>query len=82
MSKYENKPGWGALFHNDKKPEGSKQPDYRGSLKLLSGEEIELAIWIKLDRNNKKFLSIGQSKPYDKKDKPKEIDGEIDEMGF
>lgn len=80
MSNYQNKPGFGALFHNDKKPEGSKQPDYRGEMKLLNGEDIELAIWIKLDKSNKKYLSISQSKPYNR-DAPAPAKND-DEMPF
>lgn len=68
MSNFQNKPGCGALFHNDKKPEGSNQPDYRGNMKLLNGTDIELAIWVKLDKSGKKYLSISQSKPYKKQE--------------
>lgn len=45
---YENKPGTGALFKNDKKG-NEKAPDYTGSFvahrDIKAGEEISSALW-------------------------------------
>jgi len=61
---YEQKPNTGTLFRNDKKPEGSSQPDYRGSVNV-EGHEYELAAWIK-DGKNGKFMSLSLKEPYQK----------------
>ena len=53
---FELNEGQGTMFRNDRKEEGSKQPDYRGDLKL-GGELLEVAGWIKEGKKGK-FLSI------------------------
>lgn len=53
---YEPKEGSGALFKNNKKEEGSKQPDYRGDV-LLGGVMYEIAGWIK-NSGKGPFLSL------------------------
>lgn len=67
---FENKPGQGVLFLNEKRTEKNNQPHYRGVLKLLNGEEIEISAWGKHDKRGKKFFSIAQGKPYKKEDFP------------
>ena len=34
----------GVLFKNDKKAEGSKQPDYNGNAEV-NGKKVEIAAW-------------------------------------
>lgn len=75
---YELKDGSGTLFRNNKKQEGSKQPDCRGEL-MLGGTLYEIAGWIKEGKNGKwTSLSI---KPKDadaqqRKPAPKNTDDE------
>lgn len=49
---YELNEGQGKLFRNDKKAEGSKQPDYRGEVKL-NGALMEVAGWLKEGKRGK-----------------------------
>jgi hypothetical protein len=49
---YELNEGQGTLFRNDKKPEGSKQPDYRGEINV-GGTVMEIAGWLKEGKNGK-----------------------------
>lgn len=49
---YELKDGQGTLFRNNKKPEGSKQPDARGEL-MIDGVLYEVAGWIKEGKSGK-----------------------------
>lgn len=57
----------GVLFKNDKKTEGSKQPDYKGTINV-NGEEKELAAWLREGKAGNKFLSLKLSEPYKKGD--------------
>jgi len=52
----------GALFLNDKKEEGSKHPDYTGTLNV-EGKEYRLAGWKRQSKNGKTFLSVSISEP-------------------
>lgn len=52
---YEQKPGGGSLFKNEKKTE--KQPDYRGSIVTPDGTKLALAGWIKQGAKGS-FLSL------------------------
>ena len=54
---YETNELSGSLFKNDKKVEGSNQPDYRGSLKI-NGVEYWQSAWIKTSANGVKFMSF------------------------
>ncbi len=47
----------GALFRNDKKVQGSNQPDYTGNI-TIDGERKRLAAWIKESKAGNKFMSI------------------------
>jgi hypothetical protein len=49
---YELNEGQGTLFRNDKKEEGSKQPDYRGEINV-GGTLMEVAGWIKEGKRGK-----------------------------
>ncbi len=53
---YEQKPGQGALFKNDKKG-NEKAPDYRGSANI-DGTTFEVAGWIKKNEWKAPFLSL------------------------
>lgn len=63
---FELKDGSGTLFRNDKDG-NDKRPDYRGELKLLNGETIKLAGWIKEGAKGK-FLSLSVDKPREQSD--------------
>ena len=69
MSNYETKPGNGTIWRNLIKTEGSNQPDYDGKIKLLTGEEMKIALWVK-DGQNGKFFSAKLSEPMKKADTP------------
>ena len=52
---YEQKPGNGALFKNDKK-EKPGHPDYKGNAILPDGTEVWLSAW--LNGKKGKFMSV------------------------
>ncbi len=52
----------GALFRDANKPEGSKKPDYTGTLNV-NGKEYRLAGWIRESQRVGKFLSLDISEP-------------------
>lgn len=52
----------GVLFKNDKKPEGSKQPDYNGTAEV-NGKQVEIAAWLRTGKSGKKFLSLKFQEP-------------------
>lgn len=56
---YEQKPGSGSLFKNDRK-ENDKHPDYKGTYKHHDGTEFNVAIWVKEGKKGK-FLSLSTS---------------------
>ena len=65
---FKHNPNSGNLRKNDFKKE-DKHPDYRGSCVVspeLAGREIDLAAWIKKDKNGKPYMSISFSEPYKK----------------
>lgn len=64
MSDYQQKPGSWNLFRNNRK-ENEKQPDYRGTIKLEDGTELELSAWLKEGKNGK-FFSGTVREPYRK----------------
>ena len=53
----ENQDNSGALFRNDKKVQGSNQPDYTGNI-TINGERKRLAAWIKESKAGNKFMSV------------------------
>ena len=57
MAKFEQRENSGVLFKNDKKEEGSKQPDYRGDANIY-GQTVEVAGWLKQSQNGNKFISL------------------------
>ena len=66
---YEQKPGDGTLFKNEKTTD--KQPDYTGSIITLDGKKFRLAAWVK-EGNKGKFLSIKLSE-FQKKEEGNEL---------
>lgn len=56
MAGYENKPGSGALFKNDK-GDNPNRPDYRGDATLQDGSKVRISGWLK-DGQKGKFLSL------------------------
>jgi uncharacterized protein (DUF736 family) len=59
----------GALFINEKKEEGSKQPDYTGTINV-DGRDLRLSGWKRESKQGKKYLSLSVSEPQEKSDKP------------
>ena len=52
---FEHKPGSFSLFKNDK-GDNPQRPDYRGEGKVIAGNQIEVAAWLK-DGGKGKFMS-------------------------
>lgn len=53
------------IFRNSKKPEGSKQPDYRGELDC-DGVKKEVALWVRESQQGTKYFAGRLSEPYQK----------------
>lgn len=58
----------GVIFKNDKKPEGSKQPDYRGEINC-DGVKKEIALWVRKSEAGKSYFSVKISEPYQAQEK-------------
>lgn len=58
---YEQQPGQGIMFRNDRKEPGSKQPDWKGTVNV-EGQPMELAAWVREGKRGE-FLSIKISRP-------------------
>ena len=55
---YEKRSNEGVLFLNDK-GDNPKRPDYKGTLMLPDGHEVEIVAWEKEGKNSgKRFLSL------------------------
>ena len=54
---FSHKPGFGSLFRNSKKKEGSNAPDYTGNGTTQDGSIIEFSGWIKEGKKGS-YLSI------------------------
>lgn len=54
---FEQRPGSGVLFKNNRKGDNEKAPDYTGNALSPSGEYFELSAWIKEGAKGK-FMSI------------------------
>lgn len=64
---YEQKPGGGSLFKNERK-EQEKHPDYTGEIVTPEGKKYRLAAWVKEGKKGKYFslrLSEFQNKQSD-----------------
>lgn len=47
----------GALFRNERKTEGSKQPDYNGTA-TVNGKKMKISAWVKESKAGKKYFSF------------------------
>ena len=56
-SSFEAKPNSGAMFPNQKKQDGSRQPDYRGYL-LVGDNRVQLAGWKRKSKAGAAYLSL------------------------
>lgn len=76
--KYDNS---GALFRNDRREEGSRQPEYSGNI-TVDGVEYWLSAWIKEGQKGK-FFSLAVKPKQPKPDVSKPIDQDMnDEIPF
>lgn len=61
---FEQKPGQGSLFKNDKKTT-EKHPDYTGNWTNANGDKCNVAAWLKTSKNGVKFMSLNiETEPY------------------
>jgi uncharacterized protein (DUF736 family) len=56
-STFEAKPNSGALFANQQKHDGSRQPDYRGYV-LVGDTRVQLAGWKRMSKVGAAYLSL------------------------
>lgn len=82
MSKFENKPGFGALFRETNK-KSENGPDYRGTFADPNGVEYEIAGWLK-DGKKGKYLSLKIQPPREQRETvsrpdPRDGDGFVTE---
>lgn len=63
MSDFETKDGSGALFKNERKEDGSKQPDYTGNARI-NGAMVDISAWLKTSKGGTKYLSLAFKPPY------------------
>ena len=61
---YEQKPGQGSLFKNDKANENEKAPIYKGTCTTPDGKKLELAAWVRESQSGVKYFSIVLKEPY------------------
>jgi len=54
---YEQKPGQGSIFKNDKK-EQENHPDYKGSITQLDGTQCWVSMWVKRSDGKPTFFSV------------------------
>lgn len=66
-----------ALFKNKDKEEGSKQPDYRGTINI-DGVEKDISAWIRVSAKGEKFMSGKLSEPYKKEGKAAKSTDDMD----
>ena len=57
MADFQQRNDSGILFRNDRKEEGSKQPDYNGNC-MVNGKAMDMAAWVKVGKNGNKFMSF------------------------
>lgn len=78
---YEYKEGQINVFKNDKKQEGSNQPDYRGKL-MIGGVMKEVSLWVKESGNGTKYMGGQISNEYKKPETSEEPKTEQDNSGL
>lgn len=62
---YEQKPGTGSIFRNERK-EKESHPDYRGTILTPDGRSYDLSLWVKTSQKGKKYFSVSCQEPYQK----------------
>lgn len=71
----------GVLFKNERKQEGSKQPDYTGPGETQDGRKVKLAAWLK-QKNGRTFMSWAVQEDNSDKDQqqshPQQAGGDVD----
>lgn len=67
---YEQKPGQGAIFKNERKQKDT-HPDYTGTYRHHDGSEWQVAVWVK-DGRKGKFFSLATSEPRQTQNQPKD----------
>lgn len=65
MSNFEQKPNRGALFKNNRKEPGSKQPDYTGSGNF-DGKDFQVSAWLEKSKGGTPYFSFAFQPPYKK----------------
>ena len=81
-TKYKHKEGRGSLFKNNYK-EKDNQPDYKGTMTDLKGNEYEISAWNGTTQAGDFKMSIQMSEPYVKEDKKEsETSEEKDNLPF
>lgn len=76
---YEQREGQGSLFKNGRKEEGSKQPDYQGSV-MIGGVAYELAGWLKTSATGIKFMSLA-AKPKQEREPAQRVERKPKDSG-
>ena len=80
MTKQFDNTNSGALFRNDKKEPGSKQPDYTGKINV-NGKDLQLAAWLR-EGSKGKFFSLKVSEFQKKQEERTTYDAIDDEIPF
>ena len=60
---YELRPGTGSAFFTTEKS-NANSPDFKGKIKLLTGEMIHFVGWKKTGRENKEYFSLALNKKF------------------
>ena len=77
---FEQQPGSGALFKNDKR-DNPKAPDYRGTANI-GGVTFEIAGWIKKTKNGSSFMSLSIKEKQAKEEKATAVIDENEDIHF
>lgn len=64
--KYEDKPGFGAIFENKKKSSDS-QPDFKGEYADLDGSKKRIALWRRTSKGGVEYYSMKVEPPFEGK---------------
>ena len=75
----ETKSNEGVIFKNTKKPEGSKQPDYRGEINC-DGVTKEIALWVRKSEKGLTYFSVKLSEPWKKPAEPESVPAKIEDQ--
>ncbi len=67
---YEQKPGQGSLFKNDKANENEKAPVYKGTITTPDGKKYEVGAWVRESQSGVKYLSLAIKEPYQQEANP------------